>query len=66
MSSGYSLVQETADSIDEVTLSQVPRARKILKRARSKESSPSRLMASVSREMSPGHQWIKDSVFKQL
>jgi hypothetical protein len=27
MSSGYSLVQETADSIDEVTLSQVPRAR---------------------------------------
>jgi hypothetical protein len=31
MSSGYSLVQETADSIDEVTLSQVPRARKNFK-----------------------------------
>ena len=28
MSSGYSLVQETADSIDEVTLSQVPRGPK--------------------------------------
>ena len=67
MSSGYSLVQETADSIDEVTLSQVPTGQKrILKRALSKESSASRLMASVSREMSAGLKVIKDSVFKRL
>ena len=31
MSSGYSLFQETADSIDEVTLCQVPTARKNFK-----------------------------------
>ena len=66
MSSGYSLFQETADSIDEVTLCQVPTARKNFKRARSKEPSPSRLIASASREMSAGPQVIKDRLFKQL
>ena len=66
MSSGYSLFQETADSIDEVTLCQVPTARKNFITRALKGVESSRLMASASREMSAGPQVIKDRLFKQL
>ena len=40
MSSGYSLVQETADSIDEVCVSQVPGPEKIFNQALPEEPMP--------------------------